>query len=369
MKIRTITCHHVFNHGAMLQAYALVQFLRSLGHDADIIDYRPGYISGTQINFKRVPPRYDRFGFRWLYRRVKYHKNKLEQKRRNEFEVFFNNYMPVTKLSYHNIAELQEAPPKADIYIAGSDQIWNTSFPNGKDAAFYLDFGKPKRKISYAASFATNLLFAGTEDFVKEKLNNFDAISVRETSAIDILKDLGYSGEVVVDPVFLLSKEQWDSYSNNFGEGEDYILTYDFEKKHSAIGVIAKRLAKLYGCKIYSIGPYNMDYADKNHVVCNPFIFISLIKNARCIVSNSFHGSAFSMIYEKDFFIVNRKDGLNIRMQDLLGHYLLTERLINYDVEDEKLLSHIDYKIVNQMLSKDIIESKTFLMREINLCR
>lgn len=366
MKIKTITCHHAYNHGAMLQAYALVTYLRSLGHEVEIIDYRPPYQPGCKVERDNVPPRYRKPVVAQLYKFVKRGASDLEQRRRDVYERFFSSYLPITKEQYYSVDELRANPPKADIYIAGSDQIWNTSFPNGTDAAFYLDFGTPARKISYAASFATTSLRMGTEMFVKENLRNFDAISVREESALRLLDQLGFEGAQVVDPVFLLDKSEWNKICNDTGEGDEYILTYDYEKRNSPIGKVAKQLAKLRGCKIYTVAPFNLGYADRCFVAVEPRDFVSLVKNARCVVSNSFHGSAFSMIYGKEFFVVNRKDGLNVRMHDLLARYSVGGRLISEAMSSSDLMATIDYEKVDEVLRKDIIASQRFLQTQID---
>lgn len=365
MKIRTITCHQSSNHGAMLQAYALLHYLQTLGHDACVIDYRPPYLS---LNH-RIPPQYDRWGIRQLYLLSKLPGDMAGWHRHRALLSFYNQQIEATPQKYTSIEQLRATPPDADLYIAGSDQIWNTSFQNGKDAAFYLDFGSPHRKVSYAASFATESLESGTEEFVKDKLRNLDAISVRESSGLRILNELGYDGKVVVDPVFLLSKEQWNQFDTKTAENERFVLAYDFEKRKSLIGQIAKRLASASGCKVYSVSPYKRDYADKSFVNVGPEVFVTLIKNAQCVICNSFHGIAFSMIYGKDFFVVNRKDGLNVRMRDLLTHYDINYRLISENASNAQLLSSIDYDVVNLLLERDIEASKQFLLRQIELAK
>ena len=367
MIIRTITCHHSFNHGAMLQAYALLTYLKSLGHDAKVIDYRPPYMPSLLIDFDWVPSEYNYIGIKQLYRVLKLPYLKLEQKRRNALERFFNDYISITDTAYHSIAELKNNPPKAELYIAGSDQIWNTTFKNGLDPAFYLDFGSPERKISYAASFATSKLETGIEPFVKNQLGNLDSISVREASGKKLLSELGYDGTIVVDPIFLLTREQWDMFDNTPQVDERYILIYDFEKKGSPIETIAKRLARLADCSVYSVSPFKRCYADKCFVDVGPDVFVSLVKHAQCVISNSFHGTAFSIIYGVPFFVVNRKDGLNVRMKDLLCHYGLEDRLITLDAHDELLMSDIYYAPVQERLLRDIEHSKSYLSRQIEL--
>lgn len=362
MKINTITCHHVYNHGALLQAYALSEFLKGEGHDVSIIDYRPSYLDG-HFKLWRSDPRYDRIGLGWAYVLAKLPGRIRSLKRKKAFDAFFDRYMPVTDRIYHSVGELRANPPEADLYIAGSDQIWNTDFKNGIDPAFYLDFGDC-RKISYAASFATHSLHEGTENFVKEMLGNFTDISIREQSGLKILNNLGYHGTVVVDPVFLLNKDQWDIIASEDGKNEDYILIYDFER-NPVIRELARRYSKLNHCKIYSIGPYRLDYADKCFINYGPDAFVGLIKNAKCVLSNSFHGSAFSMIFQKNFFVANREDGLNERMLDLLIRYNLTDRLINLNIDDQALKSSVSYKHVLPTLLKNIESSKVFLGKQL----
>lgn len=375
MIIRTITCHHAFNQGAMLQAYALVTYLQSLGHDAKVIDYRPPYMPPVKVDYKLVWPQFNYPIIKQLYLLYSLPAKFFEQKRRDCLESYFVDNICVTQKQYHSIDELRDDPPSADLYIAGSDQIWNSAkkIKNGKDPAFYLDFGKPKRKISYAASFATNELVAGTAEFVSRQLRNFDAISVREHSAKEILSSLGFDGQVVVDPVMLLDRKQWDLVVN---ENEDftndrYILVYDFEPRGSVIKPVARKLASMLKCKIYSVNPSApfFDYADKSYSLSDPKRFVSLIKHAQCVISNSLHGTLFSMIYGKDFFVINRKDGLNIRMQDLLERYQLTERIIGVDAQSDILRKSVDYEKVNALLCQDIESSKSFLQHQIDLAK
>ena len=366
MIIRTITFHHEYNFGAMLQAYALIAYLRSLGHDAKAIDYLAPYSPKPKVNFDWVPTKYDFCGVRQLYRFYKKQQNTKEQQRRDVFEEFYKDNIPVTETQYSSFDELKTNPPIADLYIAGSDQIWNTSFPNGTDPAFYLDFESDARKISYAASVATNGIEQEKIPFVKEKLQNFDAISVREQSAQLLLKSLGYDSSLVVDPVFLLDAQQWDIFCDNRHADDKYILVYDFDVGGKKLPELAKRLSRLYKCKIYSVGPFYYKYADKSFVTVGPDAFLSLVKHARCLISNSFHGTAFSIIFRKDFFVVDRRDGLNVRMHDMLERYNLLDRLVDFQTYDEKLLERISYPI-DERLNKDIDDSKSFLLRQIQL--
>ena len=313
MKIRTITCSYADNQGALLQTYALARHLEGQGHDVQVIDYRPYYISYNP-RLWYVPASAKELGKLWL----QFPERKRARKAHLAFEAFSRKHIPLTERSYRNVEELRKSPPEADLYIAGSDQIWNTELPNGTDPAFYLDFGPDSvRRESYAASFGTRELKAGTEDLVKGLLSRFDEITVRESSGLKILEGLGIKGELRDDPVFLLSAGEWDTVADGTGKGEEYVLVYDFFAD-PAIRRKAREIARKDSLRIFSAGPFRYRYADKDFCASGPETFVSLVRNARAVVTNSFHAIAFSLIFGKEFEFVPRPDGLNDRIEDIL---------------------------------------------------
>ncbi len=314
MRICTITCVNADNHGARLQAYALSKYLIAQGNDVHVIDYRPPYMN-SRFHILYWPglsvKEWAKFFLRFLHR----FRSSVRHKR---FVSFSERFIPLTGKVYHDINELRADPPEADIYIAGSDQIWNTYFPNGTDPAFYLDFGNASiRRESYAASFATKEILPSAIPFVKENLKRFDKITVREKSGLRILEKLGFQGEQVDDPVFLLSRDEWTTMCDGTGRDKRYVLVYDFFSDEG-IRKKAKEVARQKKLPIYAICPRYQWYAAKNYMTAGPCTFISLIKNASCLITNSFHGIAFSMIFDTPFVFVERPDGLNERMEDLL---------------------------------------------------
>lgn len=360
MNINTITCHRVYNHGAVLQAWALATYLKQQGHNVNIIDYRPDYLRG-HYDLRVNNPRYDKSIVKWLYLVAKYPGWRKSLTRKAAFDAFDAKFIAplVTGHCFLSAEELKQNPPKADVYVAGSDQIWNTNFKNGIDSSFYLDFGtKESKRISYAASFATSKLREGTENFVKTKLANFDAISIREPSGVKLLEALGYSGTLVCDPVFLIDTEIWKKQFVNDDLKEKYLLVYDFDNGKT-FKELAQRISKTLGLKIYSL--FNIGYSDLNFHNCGPDTFVSLIGNATCILSNSFHATAFSLILKKNVFVAKREDGLNQRMQDLLVQMELSHRLIDKDVSDSILRGQIDYDNVALLLEEKKKQSRAWL--------
>lgn len=361
MKVKTITCHDVYNVGASLQAYALAKYIKKLGHDVQIIDYKPDYL----VHFRLLGvgnSKYNKPFLREAYQLAKLPgrlKARLS-KRKKEYDTFTKEYLPTTEKHYTSNDELKANPPEADIYIAGSDQIWNTFFNNGKDPAFYLDFAPEESvKASYAASFSLENIPDEYRQFVTEKLQNLDYISVRETSGVEIINNLGISSSVqVLDPIFLLDKNDWSKVEKNINNVGPYILVYDFDKNPS-IKDFALKKAKENKWKIYSVLP--LDYCDKCFDQEGPQAFINLIHNAEYVVSNSFHATAFSILYEKQFKVFDRNESINTRMHDLLSS-------VGIDSAND-IITESDWNKIRDNLNKQILFSKEYIDKVLSGAR
>lgn len=361
MKIKTITCHDVYNVGASLQAYALVTYLNRLGHEAEIIDYKPDYLSGHYSLWGVSNPAYDRPVLRQAYLLAKL-PGRLRarfSRRKREFDAFTREMLPVTAKRYSSNEDLKRDLPEADVYFAGSDQIWNTFFPNGTDPAFYLDFAPEDRvKASYAASFATESVSEKWQGQIKQWLSKLDDISVRERSGVEIVKRMGFADAVrVLDPVFLLNAEEWQSIEKNLNLRDPYVLVYDFDGNGKIAGY-AKRVAAEHGWKIYSVLP--CDYCGKCFAQEGPQAFLYLIHNARFVVSNSFHATAFSLIFHKQFAVFNRNEEINTRMRDLIQLAGIPERLIT---GPDAQLRDLDYTAVDTRIGEAIGQSKAYIQK------
>jgi hypothetical protein len=362
MKICTITCHDVYNHGASLQAYALMTYLRSCGHEAEIIDYKPDYLSRHYRLFSIDNPRWGRsWALKLPYLAAKLPGRLLGLRRKRAFDRFTAERLRLTPRRYDSNEALRRDPPAADAYLCGSDQIWNALHPNGRDPAFYLDFA-PRRSIraSYAASFATDTIPEDIQSFVREKTSALDGVGVRERSGVRLLHRLGIDGAVpVVDPVFLLDRRQWDALGSRRFD-EDYLLVYDFDDS-PLIRDIARRLSARTGWNIYTVNAGKLKYADRSFAYDGPETFVSLARQAKFVVSNSFHAAVFSILYGKPFAIVNRTEAINTRMRDLLMDLELTDRLVGADYDLEALTKPMDGTRTRRLLEERIEASKRYL--------
>lgn len=360
MRIKTITCHDVYNHGASLQAFAFQRYLSELGHEVEIIDYKPDYLSGHYKLWSVDNSKYDKPIIKQIYLLAKLSGRLIALRRKRKFDEFTQKYLRLTSHRYHSNEELKVNPPKADVYIAGSDQIWNTLFCNGRDAAFYLDFApKGSKRVAYAASFATKDVVEEYKPFVREMLHGFYSISLRERISLPLLESLGRKdGVTVCDPVFLLSSEQWNKILPAFSIEEKYLLVYDTENSNK-IRDIALSIAEEKKLKIFNISGSRKSYVDKDFWASSPIDFVQLIRDAEFVVSNSFHATAFSLIFHREFCVVNRSEAINERMLSLLEQYGLQDRLIT-DIA-KGLLSSIDYSKVQPKIERDIEASKRYL--------
>lgn len=365
MKSYTITCHDVYNYGASLQAYSLQRYLLAQGVDSLIINYKPDYLSRHFSLWGCSHPKYNRPFIRTLYNIALLPERIKALKKKRLFDEFTKIYLKLTPKKYTSNEEIKSEGLVADLFIAGSDQIWNTLFKNGLDPAFYLDFAQNGHKISYAASFATDKIYNDASEFVKTMIGSLSAVSVRESSALDILTGLGIdNGELVVDPVFLTEKEQWESIIGDRPKmSNEYILLYDCERSDN-LKEIALYLKQQTGLPILCIGSTcRKKYWDIDLRLSGPLEFLQYIRDASVVVTNSFHATAFSVIFEKDFYVVNRSSGINARMRDFLKTIDLSDRLVTSKPETDRV--SIDYLSVRPLLSQFIDLSKNFINAQI----
>lgn len=356
MKICTITCHDVYNVGASLQAYALQAYLKSLGHDVKIIDYKPDYLSKHyQLNIVGNP-KYNKPFLKQAYLLAKLPGRLHMLPRKKAFDSFTAKYFDLTK-RYTSNEELKKEPPEADAYLAGSDQIWNPLFPNGKDPAFYLDFVQQGVRASYAASFAVDEFPQELREVTAQYLDRFDHIAVREKSGLSVLKTLGITNAVaVLDPVFLLDRTQWEAMAERPERCETpYLLVYDFDNS-PAVRKLAERIAAERGLHIYSV--FKLPYAERCFPLCGPETFLGLMQHAAFVLSNSFHATAFSVIFEKEFAVVERTEKINTRMRDFTAMLGLSDHMVTAETE---IPDGTDWTAVRRCLKDEIDHAKAYI--------
>ena len=370
MKIKTITTWADYNYGASLQAYALLTFLKVKGHDAELIKYLPPYQT-RMYDYMWVNPESKASKFwitRWLYRFVKFFQRVTTLKRKKIFDDFNFKILTATNKTYSSYEELVNNPPDAELYLVGSDQVWNVLYDAGNDPAFYLEFVKNGVKASYAASFSYLEIDEKNKLRIANSLKSFKSVAVREYQGYNLLKNMGIESTWVLDPVFLLSVDDWILFakqSTKFDLFKPYLLVYDFEGNHKLKDFV-KIYAKKNGLKIYAIvDKYPILYADKNFKNAGPKEFVSLIAQCHAFVSNSFHGTAFSILFHKPFFVFNRnRHKVNSRMESLLTLFEMNDCIVSDEIPFEKYLKkQFNWKMIERIKEEQLSKSIDYLKR------
>ena len=312
------------NYGAVLQAYAMRKALESAGCEAEIINYRhPASRAADRIFLpiqKRGSLRYDL--------KVLPHAAKI-RKAAEKFNSFRREYFNLTEI-YPDLESLRNHPPEDDIYFVGSDQVWNPSIEFSP--IYFLDFGPDTvKRYSYAASFGKSTLKEEYKGKIKALLEKLDGISVREQSALSILDELSVSGRFVLDPTFLVPLSDWEAIEQK-PEGtlpEHYIVCYFLNLNEAAERAVAK-LKKDTGLPVINICSelFNPKIGDEERWDIGPREFIWLIHHADAVMTSSFHGTVFSILFEKKFLTVNVHKG-DGRLTSLLETLNLSSHLLN----------------------------------------
>ncbi len=366
--IKIITLHCPLNYGAALQAYALKTYLRAIGQDAELIDYRPDYIVDKQ--------KYTYVGKKSIAKNVIakcayiFAKFPSRYKIKHNFSIFMKKELCKGDNIYHSIEDLRRDTSQADVFFTGSDQIWNTQMENGWDDAFFLSFVSKGKKCSYAASMAkSSVLTSEEEQRFKQMLEDFDMISVREENAKNILQPL-VRQEIrwVLDPVFLLSESKWKMMADKAEEKvteQKYILIYPMGDGLNVIST-AQKLSKETGLPIYSISKtIRSQGVTRQFNGYTPYEFLHLIQNAQYVVTNSFHGTSFSIIFKKNFWACSIGN-TSSRITSLLQSLDLSHRFLSDGEEKDSFVETIDYGKTYKKLEERLLYSKSYIDSCIN---
>jgi len=374
--IGIITIHKIHNLGSVLQTYALWRILREQGHSVEIIDYKfPNefHLAASDDEFHETQgfPKVTvkEKAIKAIYARALMKQHRLTDSFLNRMDVSFS------KESYSSREQLLRFPPKYDVYISGSDQIWNPRYTCGDDI-FLLSFAPDSsRKISYASSFGvTNLPQSVCDKFAKY-FNRYDHISVREDSGVSLMKSVFSKESVcVLDPTLLLNDKEWESVlrTSKTPGVEPYIFCYLLNYTFDAFPYaeeFALHIRKATGLKLIFGGRPPKNFTTKGieyRVGIGPEDFISLIYNAKLVITTSFHGTAFAVNFGKPVYsIVDSLTG-DDRQASFLRGLGLNSRI----VELNSLVPENDFfnsgnENTTKLLEEKRTESIKFLLNSI----
>lgn len=315
-KIGILTFVNADNFGAVLQAYALSRYCSELQYDVEFINYR---INSPQNNVADTVRHRERI-FQKIIRRLKITKNHHRNVQIRKFTDFRTTLLSISRISYNGDLEfLEKYPDDYDIVICGSDQIWNTQLSNNSKT-FYLDFKCRAKKIAYAGSYGHEVLTSTERRYTERYISLMDAVSCREKESIDEMKKLCPNKDIewVVDPVFLLKREQWNKIVK-VPRDRNYIFVYTMEDSIGMEEAIESIRKQYPDRKIVSVvggccgNPPNT--SAKKEV--GPKEFVGFIAGADAVITNSFHAAAFCIIYAKPLCLVEHSIR-NLRLKNLM---------------------------------------------------
>ncbi len=344
MKAAIVTFQSAYNYGAVLQAFALQEYLNQNFAVTRILDYHnkeidASYQNAHFIDFIRNPKNA-------IFKSIQ---GVLYKEKKKKIDLFRKRYLKITK--QYDSANITEAQNEADVFITGSDQVWNYLIVN-RDSAYYLNFVKNKRTCSYAASFGIASIPLEYQDFYKKSLNNIDYISVRETNGVEIVKSMtGRDAKVMPDPTLLLNQKIWNEMCVMPKQIGKYILVYKITKADKLLP-FSKELSKKTGLPIVYI-PNDLKSGSIGKLKTNvgPEEWLGYIKNAEYVVTNSFHGTVFSILFNKKFFaeVSSKVNPSTSRLKSLLEMFDLGKRTIE-KFTDEMLIEELDSEAINNVL-------------------
>lgn len=372
------------NYGQMLQCYALQQYLREKGHEPYLISYR--FIKEERqytplwkmlLKVYVIYPLVSLLGMCVEKRQLANEEfEKYQHEKKRIFEDFLNKNIRRSEI-YNNLVDLQKNPPKADCYIVGSDQVWAQLLSKSENSVFFLDFGDEKTKrIAYAASFSMSEYPENLRSKLAENLSRLNAVSVRETQGIGICNSVGTKATKVVDPTLLLGTKAFENISAKRMNSNQYAFVYQLNI--ASPDEIRWTDARAYCSEKHwdMIATASSGYFEGREILKGakyvyPSIpeWLSLIRYSEIVITTSFHGIVFSILFRKNFVYVPLKgihSGGNARVLNLLSDLQIEEKCISDGRTFNDVASfEIDYSKCNRLLKEKVAESSSFLLDAI----
>ena len=348
MKVGILTFHAAHNFGAMLQAYALQEQIRINGHEPWIINYVPEYIASKRPTLQK-----------WMFthgralQTIKYYFKIMRKAKKSydKYKYFAHEYMKLTNIC-NTREDLSSICKYFDCIILGSDQIWNIKFKG--------------KLILYAASAGDKVLDKEIKNILQKKIYDFSAISVRESHLAQQISNIETKLKisVVLDPSLMVDPKIWHKWQIPI-RTDKYIVTYQAREDENVFR-IATEISNQIGheCKILNVDFWNSSFRKGvEKAIVSPSEFISLIHNSQCVITTSFHGTAFSIINEVPFYTLYLNDGADGRSKELLNKLGLTERMVDKTASPQ--FTSINYNLVNKKLNILRSASQDFLKASI----
>lgn len=370
MKVGLLSFHTAANYGAALQAFALQKALNDLNVENEYIDYQNAHrVNGYSVSYLILSSiKKGEFKSALKY----FLGSPFLLLRKLRFNSFYSKNLKVTNKVYRSSTEARSLNNSYDKFVVGSDQVWNWT-NNGGDDSFLLSFvTSDNKKISYSSSFGVSKIPDELVDIYRLNLSKFDSLAVREEKGVEIVNDLiNRKPLLVLDPVFLLSKEQWLQISEPKLIKEKFIFSYTnkVNQLENFLNTTKFNLDKTY---IYKLSRHLTvkDFIRKNVRVkysMSPVEFLSVIRDSKLVVSASFHCVSLAIILNKPFVAILTGDkGKDARLTNILSLLELEDRIYTSTMNEEDVLKTIDYERVNKKIEELKLASLDYLLTAIH---
>ncbi len=374
--IGILTFYWADDYGALLQSYGMKTYL-SHHQETIMIPYFPEELRHRYrfIQFNKKDK-----GLRKGYRVVRQIIGQISR------GVFYSNLMAKCRISHfrktyltsssrrlRDAREIYEFDKEIDTYVVGSDQVWNPRITEGLQEGYFCTFRQWKKErsryVAYAASIGSQSLEEGFDEMISQYLTNFDAISLREPSAVPYMeKRCKKELEVVLDPVFLIGREKWEALiRTNRKRRKGYIAVY-YTEYNQQMADYLKELEQDTGLYVLMLAPkirgFHCTDNQINAVGCGPLEFLKYLHDAEYVVTNSFHGVAMSIIFQKQFAVFPHSVR-NARLADILHTVHLEERIVGEEKGVQGIYEKIEWRKVEEALKEAVKHSEEFIEREI----
>lgn len=352
MKVAVITRHAIINYGSILQALATQEIVESLGHNCEIIDYvreDEHYSKTEETILKRKSDWCNNWLKKHFYLAVRQPGTMIAGKK---FEKAQRDYLNLTR-RYSSKSELRANKPQADVYMTGSDQVWGPVADGSYDSSYCLSFiDDADKKISFASSLGHTEMSEELMKYYVKWLSRYNQMAVREDSAVEMLYGLGFEAQQVLDPTLLIDSKGWEKYLEPIPE-KRYVLVYQLHN-NPKLNEYAKRAAKEMKLPLVRVSPTLHHFNRGGKFVWTPSLgqFLSYIKNAECIITDSFHGTAFAINFNTSFVEILPNNKTETRNMSILKLIHLTNRILVDKNDLELAKCKVDFSYANEILKE-----------------
>lgn len=358
MKISVITLHTVNNYGSVLQTYATKRIFEKMGHSVEFVDYwRKNNTLDYRINkifdsqkLKKHSAIFKRFPL--LKKFISIPLVFISRKRTKPTRGFIKKHVTLTR-PYYSFDDLKANPPEADVYVTGSDQVWNSTWNEGLERPYYLDFApEGKKRIAFATSIGKDKLDEDEIPEMKQLLEKYSAISMREISGVSLLKDMGINSTLILDPTLMLRQDEWVQIAKKIKTNKPLLVVYQLNVNPEMDRYIEK-LSTEKNWNIVRLSYGTSDKKKKGKWVLMPSVdvFLGYLLAAECIVTDSFHFTSFALNLNKNFIAIPPSK-FSTRIESILK-LTGTESCMLTDYSDTNIANAIpDFEKVNLLLDK-----------------